>query len=63
MVSSKRPRALLSKLSMWDSPPFMKRKMTCFALGLKFGSLSIQGFAVAAVAAAELGLAASRASA
>src|ERR1700761_6432352 len=28
-----------SKLSTWDKPPFMNRKMTCFALGLKCGSL------------------------
>src|ERR1700692_4343017 len=42
---------LLSKLSMWERPPFMNRKMTCLALGLKLGSLIIQGL-VAAVGGA-----------
>ncbi len=41
----------------------MNRKMTCLALGLKFGSRSIHGLVAAVVAATEPGLAASSASA
>src|SRR6266404_1639056 len=32
-----------SKLSTCESPPFMKRKMTCLAFGLKWGYWIIQG--------------------
>src|SRR5438132_13656278 len=33
-----------SKVSTWDGPPFMKRKMTRFAFGAKWGCLTASGF-------------------
>src|SRR6266568_2636586 len=39
-------RGLGSKVSIWDGPPSMNRKMTDFALGEKWGVRGASGFAV-----------------